>query len=76
MTDDAAALLATLPAWAFAFVLVMARIGAAITMLPGLGEAEPPVMVRVGIALGVTVLLPGIVPSIPAVPEAGCRPRS
>ena len=52
MTGDEAALLATLPAWAFAFVLVMARIGAAIALLPGLGEAEPPAMVRVGLCLG------------------------
>jgi hypothetical protein len=37
MTADDATLLATLPAWAFGFVLVMARIGAAITLLPGLG---------------------------------------
>ena len=74
MNDDAATLLATLPAWAFAFVLVTARVGAAIIMLPGLGEAEPPAMVRVGLALGVTaLLLPGIEPSIPAVPEAGLQ---
>jgi flagellar biosynthetic protein FliR len=71
---DAGALLATLPAWAFAFVLVMSRIGAAIAILPGLGEADPPVMVRVGLALGVTaLLLPGIAPLIPAVPEAGAQ---
>jgi flagellar biosynthetic protein FliR len=74
VTGDAAALLATLPAWAFAFVLVMARVGAAIMLLPGLGEAEPPPMVRLSLALGVTaLLLPGIEPSIPAVPEAGLR---
>jgi flagellar biosynthesis protein FliR len=74
VTDDAAALLATLPAWAFAFVLVMARVGAAIMLLPGLGEAEPPAMVRIGLALGVTaLLLPGIEPSIPAVPEASLQ---
>ena len=36
--------LATLPAWAFAFVLVLGRIGAALTLLPGLGEAAPPAM--------------------------------
>jgi flagellar biosynthesis protein FliR len=74
VTDDVAALLATLPAWAFAFVLVMGRVGAAIMMLPGLGEAEPPAMLRVGLALGVTaLLLPGIEPSIPAVPEASLQ---
>ena len=71
MSEDAAALLATLPAWAFGFVLVMARVGAAMMLLPGLGEAEPPTMVRIGLALGVTaLLLPGIAPAIPPVPEA------
>lgn len=66
--------LATLPAWAFAFVLVTARIGAAMTLLPGLGEAESPLMVRVGLTLGITaLLLPGIAPSMPKVPEAGMQ---
>jgi flagellar biosynthesis protein FliR len=74
MIGDNAALLATAPAWAFAFVLVVARTGAAMSLLPGLGEAAPPMMVRVGLALGVTVLLlPGIAPSIPKVPEAGMQ---
>jgi flagellar biosynthesis protein FliR len=74
MTGDDAALLATLPAWAFAFVLVMARIGAAMALLPGLGEAEAPAMLRVGLGLGVTILLlPGIAPSIPPVPEASAQ---
>jgi flagellar biosynthesis protein FliR len=74
VSEDAAALLATLPAWAFAFVLVLARVGAAIILLPGLGEAEPPAMLRVGLALGVTaLLLPGVEPSIPAVPEASLQ---
>jgi flagellar biosynthesis protein FliR len=74
MNGDHAAWLATLPAWAFAFILVTARIGAAMSMLPGLGESEPPVMVRVGLALCVTaLLLPGIAPSVPKVPEAGAQ---
>jgi flagellar biosynthetic protein FliR len=74
VSEDAAALLATLPAWAFAFVLVMARVGAAFMLLPGLGEAGAPAIVRVGLALGVTaLLLPGIEPSIPAVPEAALQ---
>ena len=47
----------------------MGRIGAALTLLPGLGEASPPPMLRVGLAIGITVLLlPGIAPLIPAVP--------
>jgi flagellar biosynthetic protein FliR len=61
--------IATLPAWAFAFVLVLGRIGAAMTLLPGLGEAAPPPMVRAGLALGITaLLLPGIAPLVPHVP--------
>jgi flagellar biosynthesis protein FliR len=74
MTGDDAAWLAALPAWAFGFVLVMARIGAAIVLLPGLGEPEPPPMLRLGLALGVTaLLLPGIAPTIPVVPEASIQ---
>lgn len=61
--------LATLPAWAFVFVLVLGRIGAAMTLLPGLGEASPPAMVRVGLAVGITVLLlPSIMPLMPHLP--------
>jgi len=61
--------LATLPDWAFAFVLVLGRIGAALTLLPGLGEAAPPAMLRAGLAIGITaLLLPGIMPLIPHLP--------
>lgn len=74
MTADDIAFIAALPTWAFAFVLVMARIGAAMTLLPGLGEAEPPMMVRVGLSLAITaLLLPGILPRVPTVPEAGIQ---
>jgi flagellar biosynthetic protein FliR len=56
-----AQLLAELPQWAFAFALVLARCGAAIMLLPGLGESEPPAVVRIGLTLGlVALLLPGI----------------
>jgi flagellar biosynthetic protein FliR len=74
MNADDAALLAALPAWAFAFVLVLGRIGGAMALLPGLGETEPPAMLRVGLALGVTaLLLPAIAPSVPSVPGAGIQ---
>ena len=74
MTGDAAELLTTLPAWAFAFVMVLARIGGAMALLPGLGEPQPPALVRVGLAVGVTaLLLPGVAPSIPPVPEASVQ---
>jgi flagellar biosynthesis protein FliR len=73
MMDDAA-LLAALPAWAFAFVLVMARVGGAIALLPGLGETTPPAMVRVGLAGGITMLiLPALAPDIPPAPEGSLQ---
>jgi len=71
---DDAALLAALPGWAFAFALVLSRTGMAIMLMPGLGEAEPPAMVRAGLALAITVLLvPAVAPLVPAVPEIGFR---
>ena len=40
-------------------------------MLPGVGEADPPAMVRAGLAIALTaLLLPGIAPLVPAVPVA------
>ncbi|HEX5325754.1 MAG TPA: flagellar biosynthetic protein FliR [Acetobacteraceae bacterium] len=77
MTGNDAVLLAALPGalpqalplWAFGFVLVLGRVGAAVMLLPGLGEAEAPAIVRAGIALALTILLlPGLAPMIPAVP--------
>lgn len=59
-------LLAQLPAWAFAFVLVLARCGAAVMLLPGLGEVEPPPMLRAGLTLGLVILL---LPSIGVIAE-------
>jgi flagellar biosynthetic protein FliR len=70
--DATAAWLAHLPAWSFAFMLVLARFGAAMAVLPGLGEATVPAVVRVGLALGVTILLlPDILPLVPPMPDAG-----
>ena len=54
-------LLAALPAWAFSFLLVLSRCGMAVVLLPGLGEAEAPATLRIGLALALTVLvLPGL----------------
>jgi len=73
MTGEAA-LLAALPAWSFAFVLLLARIGGAMALLPGLGDNALPAMVRAGLALTVTlVLLPVIAPQMPAPPEPGLQ---
>ena len=64
-----AQILAALPGWAFAFVLVLARVGAAVMLMPGLGEAEPPAMLRAGLALALTaLLLPVVQPLLPAGP--------
>ncbi len=69
---DDAALLATLPSWAFAFALVLSRTGMAVMLMPGLGEAEPPPIVRAGLALAIAVLLvPAVAPLVPAMPEVG-----
>lgn len=72
LSMEDAALLAALPSWAFAFALVLSRTGMAVMLLPGLGEAEPPPIVRAGLTLAITVLLvPVVVPLVPAAPEIG-----
>ncbi len=51
-------------------MLVLARAGAAIMLLPGLGEAEPPAMVRAGLAAAIAILLlPTVTAQMPAPPE-------
>ena len=46
-----------LPSLAFGSALVLCRVGGAVAVMPGLGEAEPPMTVRAGLALGLTVLM-------------------
>jgi len=46
-----------LPALAAAFMLVFARIGTMVMLLPGLGENNLPMQLRLGIALGLTLIL-------------------
>ena len=72
-TVSDAALLAMLPGVAFGFVLLLARVGAAVMLLPGLGEADLPAVVRAGVAVGLcALLLPGLLPIMPPVPgDAG-----
>lgn len=66
---DPQALLGMLPFWAFAFVLLLARLGCACMLLPGIGEADLPVTIRAGAAIGLTaLLLPVIGPRVPAMP--------
>lgn len=64
--------LAEMLTWAPAFALVLARVGAAMALLPGVGEADAPAVVRIGLALSITVLLlPELQPMMPPVPDAG-----
>jgi flagellar biosynthetic protein FliR len=66
------ATLADLLNWAPAFALVLARVGAAMALLPGLGETVAPAVVRIGLALAITILLlPELQPMMPPVPAAG-----
>lgn len=56
---------------AFHAVLVLARIGGAVMLLPGLGEAEVPATIRLLVVLAlVALLLPGQAPMLPPLPEA------
>ena len=49
--------LSLLPALAASFMLVFARIGAMVMLLPGFGETNIPVRVRLGIALALTLII-------------------
>lgn len=67
---EEAQFLAALPVLAFQAVLVFARLGAAVMLLPGLGEAELPASLRLGLGLTfVPVMLPVLAPSLPPVPD-------
>ncbi|MDA8050269.1 MAG: flagellar biosynthetic protein FliR [Rhodospirillales bacterium] len=69
MTAADAAFVQALPALAFQAMLVLARIGGAVMLLPGLGEAALPPMVRAAIAVSLTaLLLPVLLPALPAAP--------
>jgi flagellar biosynthetic protein FliR len=58
--------------WAPAFVLVLARVGAAMALLPGIGEAVAPAPMRIALALTITILLlPELRATMPPVPDAG-----
>ena len=65
---------AALPHWAFAFMLVLARVGGVVMLLPGFAETETPPMLRAGLAGGITLLLlPGLAPLLPPPPAAVAR---
>ena len=65
--------LAELAGWAYGFVVLFARVGTLCMLLPGIGEAELPMMLRLGFALALdAVLLPVVAPGLPPAP-AGAR---
>ena len=69
--------LSTLLDWAPAFALVLARVGPAMALLPGLGEPAAPAIVRIGLALSITFLLmPTLRPMIPPMPAPGIEMAS
>ncbi len=71
---DESAFLAMLPGLAFQAVLTFARLGAAVMVLPGLGEDDVPPSIRLGLGLAVVlVLLPGLAPSLPAAPDSAAE---
>lgn len=63
--------LAALPDMVFRIVLMLARIGAVVMLMPGLGEQEIPGNIRLGLGLAlVMVLYPILSPALPAAPDA------
>ena len=55
---------------AFAVMLVVCRVGMVVMLLPGLGEIEAPAMVRVGLAVGISLLIyPRVAAQIPLGPR-------
>lgn len=72
MTEADAELIRALPGLAFQAVLLFARLGAAVMLLPGLGEQEIPPTVRLALGLAMlALLLPVLAPGLPPAPEPG-----
>lgn len=68
--NGAEALLADLPRWGFGFALVLARVGACVMLLPGLGDMGMPQTVRAGLVLAlVFLLLPALLGVLPPEPR-------
>lgn len=58
-----------LPEQIFAFMLIFARVGTAVMLLPGIGEAYVYARVRLGVALGLSlVLMPVVQAGLPGMP--------
>ena len=74
MNGATQALLDGLPGLAFGLMLVLCRISAAVMILPGFGETEVLPVVRVGLAVGITLLIfPGLQPLLPRAGDAPVR---
>ncbi len=68
-------LLAALPSMTFALMLVVCRVGMVVMLLPGLGEIEAPAMVRVGLAVGISILIyPHLADHVASVPDGIAGP--
>lgn len=65
-----ASLLADLPAWAFAGMMLVARLGTACMLLPGIGEMELPMTMRAGFVVVFTALLLPVLASAMPVPPS------
>lgn len=58
-----------LPSGVFGFLLVFVRLGAAIMLLPALGEQQIPLMIRLALAMSITfALVPIAAPTLPPQP--------
>lgn len=67
MTEQDTALLQALPALALQAALLFCRLGAAVMLLPGLGEQEVPTTLRLGLGMALMLaLLPVLAPLLPA----------
>jgi len=66
--------LAELIGWSAPFALVLARVGASMALMPGLGETVAPATVRISVAFCITILLlPNLQPVMPPIPSSGLR---
>jgi flagellar biosynthetic protein FliR len=62
---------AELPQLAFAFALLIARLGSACMLIPGVGELELPGTIRAGFAAACAILLlPVLLPALPPMPAS------
>ncbi len=59
-----------IPAQIFAFLLIMARIGGMVMLMPGIGEMQVPSWVKIALAVSISaVLFPVVSASLPALPS-------